>query len=461
MYFKNIKLKKILTSSLVTASLFGSFGIGYLTSHLVEKNNNLSSVSNDFETDFIENGIKLSRVNAYTTENGESVQEVSYSFEPANPFNKGINSYLQWGNSNEDSDTFYRDKIVEDYVTYEINEETQIITITCLQPFETRINLQIRSIENNNASAEIHIDYATRYNFVIKAGDATFSNSNNIELIQDIEEDTQTFTDGLNSYSVPVTNDSFGSLNLIIEMDEVIQYGSKYRELDSTVLSEIFNEGNVYESKFNCQEFYQKYLLQFVDKIYGRGNYYSLIDTNQYFGDDIDQFLSFINDYLSGNVDKEKNIYLEKSYISTDGKPQLEYGFWSTGNYHHYESITGNNESEKYNSLITKIVEFGFAESNGDTINDRSYEMFIEIMANALANIDTLYEANNDNSSFLSILNNAASYFKDMFVFEIKPSKGSTINGFDSVNLDLSFRLYDPFRLTVQDLNVNNSNVIY
>ena len=32
MYFKNIKLKKILTSSLVTASLFGSFGFGYLKS---------------------------------------------------------------------------------------------------------------------------------------------------------------------------------------------------------------------------------------------------------------------------------------------------------------------------------------------------------------------------------------------------------------------------------------------
>ena len=37
MKLHKFKAKKMLTSSLVTASLFGSFGIKYLTSHLVEK----------------------------------------------------------------------------------------------------------------------------------------------------------------------------------------------------------------------------------------------------------------------------------------------------------------------------------------------------------------------------------------------------------------------------------------
>ena len=48
------------------------------------KNNNLLGVNNDFKIDFIENFIRLSKVNTYINEAGKNVQIIDYSFEPVN-----------------------------------------------------------------------------------------------------------------------------------------------------------------------------------------------------------------------------------------------------------------------------------------------------------------------------------------------------------------------------------------
>ena len=123
MYFKNIKLKKILTSSLVTASLFGSFCIGYLNSHLVETNNNLLGVNNDFKIDFIENFIRLSKVNAYINESGKSVQIIDYSFEPVNVAKKEVEIDFYSDFRLENNDEFCHNKLEENIHKLDIKIE--------------------------------------------------------------------------------------------------------------------------------------------------------------------------------------------------------------------------------------------------------------------------------------------------------------------------------------------------
>ena len=278
-----IKMKKILTSSLVTASLFGSFGIGYLTSHLVEKNNNSLGVNNDFETDFIENGIKLSKVNAYTNEAGESVQIINYSFEPANATNKEVEIDFHWAPNLGNNEEFWQDKLEENYVSYELNKSDQTITLICKQPFETTLQLDIHSIEDLSIYASVEIDYDTRYSltFDVEDSDISFANVNEITLVQDIDTNRHYITDGTNIFEIENNNlDSFITLaNSINVNQEVIQYGSINRVRS---FSDFFGSSYIFDSSFNLETFISQFQ-QFFYPIYR--DHYELMDPEQYYGD--------------------------------------------------------------------------------------------------------------------------------------------------------------------------------
>lgn len=456
MYFKNIKLKKILTSSLVTASLFGSFGIGYLTSHLVEKNNNLSSVSNDFETDFIENGIKLSKVNAYTNEAGESVQIINYSFEPANATNKEVEIDFYWAPHLGNNEEFCQDKLEENYVSYELNESDQTITLTCKQPFETTLQLDIHSTEDLSIYASVEIDYDTRYSltFDVENNDISFADVNEITLVQDIDTNRHYITDGTNIFEIENNNsDSFGNLANAIEMNqEVVQYGSINRVRS---FSDFFGSSYIFDSSFNSETFISQFQ-QFFYPIYR--NQYELMDPEQYYGDNINNFMNELESLFSG-VEVVTDDNVSYHYSSSN------LGLNSTGKGSFYNSIIGDTLYEKYYNMLYQIGVFQFNNIGSNDISDSRVKMALELLANSLANIDEAvsFYPNNEEEIY-ETCEQFSQIFENIFTYEFKPIVDNCIvNGGESFKINYSYILPSPFKVVneVTGIYVNNSQVIY
>ena len=158
MYFKNIKLKKLLASSLVIASLFGSFGVGTLLGYSINDKTKISFDGSGLETSTIQSGIKVQSLSTATLDTGEMVKSFSYSVEPENATNQEITASLSWNKTLTSSDFGYR-KDVNDYISFKINKDTKTIDVTCKQPFGTQIALNLISVDNPNAKAVVTCDY--------------------------------------------------------------------------------------------------------------------------------------------------------------------------------------------------------------------------------------------------------------------------------------------------------------
>lgn len=452
-----IKMKKILTSSLVTASLFGSFGIGYLTSHLVEKNNNSLGVNNDFETDFIENGIKLSKVNAYTNEAGESVQIINYSFEPANATNKEVEIDFHWAPNLGNNEEFWQDKLEENYVSYELNKSDQTITLICKQPFETTLQLDIHSIEDLSIYASVEIDYDTRYSltFDVEDSDISFANVNEITLVQDIDTNRHYITDGTNIFEIENNNlDSFITLaNSINVNQEVIQYGSINRVRS---FSDFFGSSYIFDSSFNLETFISQFQ-QFFYPIYR--DHYELMDPEQYYGDNINNFMNELESLFSGvEVTTENNLAFNYVYPSS-------LGLTSSGKGDFTENIAGDTLYEKYYNLLHQIGVFQFNNMGHYEINDSRVEMALELLANSLANIDEAVSFHpNSEDQIYETCEQFSQIFENIFTYEFKPIVDNCIvNGGESFKINFSYILPSPFKVIneVTGIYVNNSQVIY
>ena len=87
------------------------------------KNNNLLGVNNDFKIDFIENFIRLSKVNTYINEAGKNVQIIDYSFEPVNVTKKEVEIDFYSTFHLENTDEFCHNKLEENINKLDIKIE--------------------------------------------------------------------------------------------------------------------------------------------------------------------------------------------------------------------------------------------------------------------------------------------------------------------------------------------------
>ena len=158
MNFKNRKLKKILTSSLVTASLFGSFGVGTLLGYSINDKTQISYDGSGLETSISKDGINIKSLSSTTLATGEMVKTFSYSVEPEGATNQDVILNIYWNKELSDSD-FGFNKDVNDYVACSINKSEKIITVTCKQAFGTQIALDVISVDNPQAKATVTCDY--------------------------------------------------------------------------------------------------------------------------------------------------------------------------------------------------------------------------------------------------------------------------------------------------------------
>lgn len=156
------KNKKILVTALTSIISLASFGGGTLLGFTLNNENNIVYDGSGLETGTIQNGISIKNVSTNTLETGEMVKTFTYNVEPANAVNQDIKINISWNKESLSESDFGFNKNVEDYVSFEINNETKTVTVTCKQAFGTQIALNLVSVDNPNAKAIVTCDYRQR-----------------------------------------------------------------------------------------------------------------------------------------------------------------------------------------------------------------------------------------------------------------------------------------------------------
>ena len=200
-----MKTKKIIFSSLallLTSSLIASY--------FIIKSN---KTNDEIETQVQENGIKIKRISSIENDDGSLIQTFSFSVKPDDATSDLVKvdvSYIDGTSCNEVVDAI-------------VDNDENIITVTCKNPFSKQIILTVTALSNKDIYSNVSIDYLQRWPVAESKYD------DNIEEPWYIGEDYENIED---NEAFPIKNfrNGFVNFNELFVFD----YGTYSKEVDYT-----------------------------------------------------------------------------------------------------------------------------------------------------------------------------------------------------------------------------------
>lgn len=162
-------LLSVLLSGIVITS-----GVGVMTNGFTnfDFGNIITNTTDNFEVEELHN-IHFSQVKESVLSDGTIRKEVTFSLTPNNADTTNLNTTLLWdeeSNDNYESDTWYEDKNILDYVTYELDGENKKLTFDCSGPFGTGMIFTLSAKNDPSVKASLKLNYKRRE---IKAANAS------------------------------------------------------------------------------------------------------------------------------------------------------------------------------------------------------------------------------------------------------------------------------------------------
>lgn len=159
--------KTIIILSSILSGLILISGAAVMTNGFTDFNpdNFVANLEEDaFEVEEI-NNIRFSQVTENLLSDGTIQKQVKFTIEPSTADYNNLNAAINWNMTYEDSfesEDWYVDKNVLDYVDYQLDGENKTLTFNCYQPFGTEIIFTLSSKDDPNTNASIKINYNRR-----------------------------------------------------------------------------------------------------------------------------------------------------------------------------------------------------------------------------------------------------------------------------------------------------------
>lgn len=144
-----MKNKKLITLCLSFLTTLGLVSCGASDSKIETEH----SVETFIEENVISHGMKINQLSSGIDSNDHSYQSFSYVVLPSNSLYSNVDASI----------SFLGGSSCDEFVTLQHDSSNKIITLTCLQPFSTVINVHLEAHYNTSVYADIKVHYLPKY----------------------------------------------------------------------------------------------------------------------------------------------------------------------------------------------------------------------------------------------------------------------------------------------------------
>lgn len=144
-----MKNKKIIISSSLALLLTSAI----LSTHYLVNNKTTESNNEQISAEIINKGIKVKRLSSQTNPDGSLTQTFSFSVEPSTSTSDLVEVSVMYKDGTS----------CEDVVEAIVDNDENLISVTCFKAFSQQIILTVTSLSNNSISSEVTIDYLQRW----------------------------------------------------------------------------------------------------------------------------------------------------------------------------------------------------------------------------------------------------------------------------------------------------------